>query len=281
MEVIGGVSSIITLVSTITKLAKQLNEVRESYNSVALNTTLVVSQLSTIRVALEALHEWRSNDKEDTNHSKQLDNDLGLSLSCCAILITVIDGKLGESGYTPGMRQKIRYVWLEDILKEYLSNLDGQVRALQLLLTIYQCKTATEQRHRLERAESRMIIEHVRAETQTLRTVKRDISDAASVLSLDPSIIFDFDAILMEHPAYVSTYGEVRSPCAPNVWPLLIAVLSAPASSTPKGSSSVRPSSSPRSSAETATCTTATAPAKEKAGLESIPWSGDRCWHNH
>ncbi len=209
MDVIAGVSSIVTLVSTITNLAKQLNEVRESYNSVALNTTLVVSQLSTIKAALEALHDWRTNDQENTDHSKQLDKDLGLSLSCCAILITVIDGKLGESGYTPGMKQKIKYVWLEDILKEYLSNLEGQVRALQLLLTIYQCKTATEQRQRLERAESRRIIENVRAETQTLRTVNKDISDAASVLSLDPSINFDFDAILMKHPAYVNVYGDV------------------------------------------------------------------------
>ena len=209
MEVIGGVSSIITLVSTITKLAKQLNEVRESYESVALNTTLVVSQLSTIKAALEALHNWRSNDGENSDTSKQLDKDLGLSLSCCAILITVIDGKLGEAGYTPGIRQKIRYVWLEDILKEYLSNLEGQVRALQLLLTIYQCKTATEQRQRLERAESRKIIENVRADTQTLRTGHQDLSDAASVLSLDPSINFDFDAILLKHPAYVNVYGDV------------------------------------------------------------------------
>lgn len=215
MEVIGGVSSIITLVSTITKLAKQLNEVRESYNNVALNVTLVVSQLSTIKAALEALHVWRTNDRDDTDRSKQLDIDLGLSLSCCAILITVIDGKLGESGYTPGIKQKIRYVWLEDILKEYLSNLEGQVRALQLLLTIYQCTTATEQRQRLERAESRRIIENVRVETQTLRAENKDISDAASVLSLDPSINFDFDAILMKHPAYVNVYGDVSYPPAP------------------------------------------------------------------
>ena len=209
MEIIAAASSILTLISGITKLAKSLNEVRDSYNNVALNTTLVASSLSTIRAALEALHEWRSNDQETADHSKQLDKDLEVSLSCCAILITVIDGKLGESGYKPGMKQKIRYVWLEDILKEYLSNLEGQVRALQLLLTIYQCKTATEQRQKLERAESRRIIENVRAETQTLRTANRDFQDAASVLSLDPSVHFDFDSVLMTTPAYINVYGEV------------------------------------------------------------------------
>lgn len=209
MEGIAAAGSILQVIFSVTKLAKQLNEVRESYGSVALNTTLVTSQLSTIRAALEALHDWRSNDREITDHSQQLDKDLEVSLSCCAILITVIDGKLGESGYKPGVKQKIKYVWLEDILKEYLSNLEGQVRALQLLLTIYQCKTATEKKQKLARAESRRIIENVRAKTQTLRSDNKDFQDAASVLSLDPSIHFDFDSILMKTPAYIHAYGEV------------------------------------------------------------------------
>ena len=212
MEVIAAASSIIQVIDSVTRLAKQLNEIRESYNNVALNSTLVASQLSTIRAALEALHDWRSNDREITDHSHQLDKDLEVSLGCCAILIAVIDGKLGESGYKPGMGQKIRYVWLESILKEYLSNLEGQVRALQLLLTIYQCKTASEKKQRLARVESRRIIENVRAETETLRTGNKDFQDAASVLSLDPSVHFDFDSVLMKTPAYKNAYGQVICP---------------------------------------------------------------------
>ncbi|KAL2043911.1 hypothetical protein N7G274_003431 [Stereocaulon virgatum] len=208
MEAVAAASSILTLVAGITKLAKSLNEVRDSYNNVALSITLVASSLSTIRAALEALHKWRANDRGTADHSKQFDKDLEVSLSCCAILITVIDGKLSESGYKSGIKQRIRYIWLEDTLKDYLSNLEGQVRALQLLLTIYQCKTATEQRQKLERAESRRIIENVRSETQTLRTANKDFQDAASVLSLDPSVRFDFDSVLMTTPTYMNVYGQ-------------------------------------------------------------------------
>ena len=209
LEIVGGIGAILSVIASVTKLAKGLNDVRSQYDRVALNTTLVASQLSTIRAALEALYEWRANDKTSTDASIQLDKDLGVSLSCCAILITVIEGKLGESGYTPGMKQKIKYVWLEDILKEYISNLEGQVRALQLLLTIFQCKTATEQKRRLQRAESRRIMEHVYAETASLRTDNKDFEDSASVLSLDPSVNFDVDSILMKSPAYQRVYGEV------------------------------------------------------------------------
>ena len=202
MEVIGGISGVLQVVTSVSKLAKNLNEVRERYNNVALNMTLVSSQLSSIRAALEAIAEWRQGAQDGSRPSQQLDEDLAISLNCCAILITVIDAKLGEAGYTPGLKQKIRHLWLENVLKEYLSNLEGQVRALQLLLTIFQCRTQTEQRQKLEQSESRTIIEQVRAETATL-------SDAVSVSSFHPSVTFEMDSILMQHPAYKQAYGKV------------------------------------------------------------------------
>ena len=217
MEVIAGLSSILQVIENVTKVAKRLNEVRESYNNVALNTTLVASQLSTIRAALEALYEWRASDQDSTGPSRQLDKDLGMSLSCCAILISVIDGKLDDSGYMPGLKQKIKYLWLEDILKEYISNLEGQVRALQLLLTIFQCRTATEKRQKLATEESRTIIEQVRVETASLALESKDFQDAASMLSLDPSVTLDIDSILMKSPAYKRVYGDVRLRMAPPI----------------------------------------------------------------
>ena len=210
MEVIAGLSSILQVVDSVTRVAKRLNEVRESYNNVALNTTLVASQLSTIRAALEALYEWRASDQDSTGASRQLDTDLGMSLSCCAILISVIDGKLDDSGYMPGLKQKIKYLWLEDILKDYVSNLEGQVRALQLLLTIFQCRTATEKRQKLAAEESRTIMEQVRVETASLALDNMDLQDAGSVLSLDPSVTLDIDSILMKSPAYKRVYRNAR-----------------------------------------------------------------------
>ena len=208
MEAIAGVSAILQVIDTVTRVAKRLNEVRESYTNVALNTALVEGQLSTIRAALEALNEWRANDRDSSGPSKQLDKDLAMSLSCCAILISVIDGKLDEAGHRPGLVKKIRYLWLEDILKEYISNLEGQVRALQLLLTIFQCRTEAEKRQRLANEESRTIMEQVRAETASLAVDNRDFQETASILSLDPSVTFDIDSILMQSPAYRRVYGD-------------------------------------------------------------------------
>ena len=210
MEVIAGVSAIVQVIESVTRVTKRLKELRESYNNVALNTTLVESRLLTIQAALVALHEWRANDPESSRPSKQLDNDLGMSLNCCAILISVINKKLDESSHKHGLKQKIEYLCSEDILKEYISNLEGQVRALQLLLIVFQCRTETEKRKELEKEENRTIMQQVRAETASLAKNTKDFQETASILSLDPSVTFNVDSILMESPVYKRVYGNAR-----------------------------------------------------------------------
>ncbi|KAI4138788.1 MAG: hypothetical protein LQ341_004510 [Variospora aurantia] len=209
MEIIGGVSGVLAIVGIVGKVTKKLNEVKESYDSVALNIQLAAIQLSTIRDALEAIAEWRLSNNTNSKASKNLDGTLAESLKGCAVLITVIDGKLGEAGYTPGVKRKIRHLWLEDVLRGYMSNLDGQVRALQLLLTSFQCRTVTEQMQRLERAEARSLFEKNRADTASLTVGNKDLEDAASVLSFEPSVNFDMDEELLKHPRYIAAYGNV------------------------------------------------------------------------
>ena len=67
-----------------------------SINSVPLNITLVASQLSTIRAALDAIADWRHSAHTSSEYAKKLDEDLSVSINCCAILITVIDSKAGK-----------------------------------------------------------------------------------------------------------------------------------------------------------------------------------------
>lgn len=138
MDVFSGVGAVVALLTSVGTLTKRLHDVKSKYNDVGLHTATVSSQLSLIRAALDQIKEWRARVSSDCESSKQLDEDLDTSLKCCAILIAVITTKLGESNALPGVKEKVNYVWHENILKEYISNLDGQIRALQLLLTIIQ-----------------------------------------------------------------------------------------------------------------------------------------------
>ena len=142
MDVIGGIASVASLVDCVIRLAKTLNDLREKYDYAALNISLVASSLWTIRAALEAIDAWRNSTHDSSQSSRQLDLDLRISLESCAVLVAVIDRKLGETNLTkPSVFDKLRFVSLDSLLKDFTSNLDGQVRALQLLLTIFQWYT--------------------------------------------------------------------------------------------------------------------------------------------
>ena len=151
METVGGIGAVIAVIGSVATLAKRLTEVKEKYDNAAIYITLACMQLSTMRSALEAIRDWRSSVSDTSDLSRQLHEDLGVSLKCCAILIDVINAKLGEAGYTVGLKQKIRYVWLESTLREYISNLEGQVGALSLLLNIFQWYQSIEPYRRLIR----------------------------------------------------------------------------------------------------------------------------------
>ena len=70
-------------------------------------------------------------------------------------------------------------------------------------------RTATEQTQRLERADSRTVLENLRADTASLQPDQRELSDAASMLSVDPSVNLEVDSIILKHPAYEKAYGRV------------------------------------------------------------------------
>lgn len=218
MEVVGGISAIITIIDGVATLAKRLNEVRDKYENVALYITLACARLSSMRAALEAIREWSSNTSDTSDLSRQLHQDLDVSLKCCAILIDVINAKLGEAGYTTGLKEKIRYLWLEDTLKEYISNLEGQVGALSLLLSIFQCRTAVEQNRRLELTESRAIIKRVCDETTSLSLRTADSRYSVDLLSQHPSFHLEVDSILLRSGPYVNAYGKAQRHRANRKW---------------------------------------------------------------
>ena len=139
MDPFSAVAGTAGLISSVTALATVFNTLQERYQNASLNITLVAGSLWTIKAALDAVQEWRATVVDQSKSSEQLDRDLGLSLESCAVLITVIDRKLGETDLVkPSVLDHLRFVQLDSVFKDFVSNLDGQVRALQLLLTISQ-----------------------------------------------------------------------------------------------------------------------------------------------
>ena len=155
MDPLSAVAGVVGLIGGVTKVATTLHGLKEKYDYSALNITLVTGSLWTVKAALEAIREWRSTSNDASRPSQQLDQDLKLSLESCAVLVTVVERKLGESDLTnPSVYDRLRFVQLDDLFKSFTSSLDTQVRALQLLLTIFQWygKTSAKRKNAINSA---------------------------------------------------------------------------------------------------------------------------------
>jgi hypothetical protein len=139
MEAIGTAAGVVGLVTSVIKLTTALNSVRKRYNYAAPHITGITSSLWTIKAALEAIENLRISSKDTSQCSQQLDSDLEISLQSCALLVAVIERKLAETNLAkPTFWDNISFVGLDATCKDFESNLDAQVRALHLLLTIFQ-----------------------------------------------------------------------------------------------------------------------------------------------
>lgn len=140
MEAIGAAAAVVGLVSSVARVATTLTNLQQRYSYAALNIAFITSSLWTTKAALEAIGAWRATTSTDSSQSsQQLDVDLEVSLQAVALLVAVLERKLAEMNLdNPTFMDKARFLALDAIYKDFTSNLDAQIRALHLLLTIYQ-----------------------------------------------------------------------------------------------------------------------------------------------
>ncbi len=179
-------------ISSVDEVVKRLREACESDNDIVFITAGHFTDLCAI---LEAILTWHMTENSGKEIIPQLHKDISIRLDKCAILVKVIFGQLSESGYMPGFKgkQKIRYIWLEDVLKRQLLRLEYLVRALRLLLIICRRRTSADQTKLLAIPARREIIEKV-------GTKIMELDDRTTMLPQDLSVHQDVDTTPRKPP---------------------------------------------------------------------------------
>ena len=142
MEPVSVATSILAIIKGITTIVESLNDLKPAYEGVNLSVTLLISQLSTLKAALGQISEWVTTRLYAVPKHEQLVADLSTSVEGCEVLILVLDEQIqrvqpdGTEGL--GFRNKLRYMWDDDKIKEYLGHLGNHTNALNLLLTALQ-----------------------------------------------------------------------------------------------------------------------------------------------
>lgn len=141
ISAIGFVSSVLSIIELVTKGIGTLSELRDRYRIADLKISLLIGQLSTLNTALNQV-TYVLNNNRDLSQDDQLVRDFTTSLACVEAVIMLIDERISPlqqhsvNGSKP--MGKINFLWDETTLKDYLSLLNNQVNALNLLLTALQ-----------------------------------------------------------------------------------------------------------------------------------------------
>jgi hypothetical protein len=141
ISAISFVSAIAGIVDLVAKGVLSLSDLQSRYRIADIKFHLLITQLSTLKVALIQIGLL----VEDVSHAPrniQLVSALSTSLSSLETIIGALDNRLSQlqRNAEDGLSNwgKFNYVWDEQTMRDYLSLLDHQVNALNLLLSALQ-----------------------------------------------------------------------------------------------------------------------------------------------
>jgi hypothetical protein len=134
VSMVGLVSACLQIASQLITTTRDINSLAKSYKSFQASLSLVESRIITIRAAVSELQQWYFAK----NHliSEELGEGLESALISCA---TVLKGIQAQFEKIRGSRNRgIRYIWEEKDIKLHERNLDSQITALHLLVSVLQ-----------------------------------------------------------------------------------------------------------------------------------------------
>lgn len=138
VSAIGLAGSIVGIIDVAARSISALRALQQRWKAADLTISLLISQLTTLKAALNQIKEWISTSI-NANHHFQLVMDLGASLESCETLLLFIDGQLAhlewEDNNALSFESKIKAVLHDKTIKECANHLANQSTALNLLLT--------------------------------------------------------------------------------------------------------------------------------------------------
>ena len=142
ISAVGLTASLLKTVDAIAKSISSLVDLQSSYKRADLTVSLLIGHLATLKAALRQICEWRTVSLVAVPHHEQLLSDLNVSIEGCMVLLSILDDRIGlcQQYENKGLkiRGKARLLWGEHDTNQYLTHLNNQIIALNLLLTALQ-----------------------------------------------------------------------------------------------------------------------------------------------
>ena len=132
----------VRIIELVTNCVVRLRAAEERYGTADLTITLLLSHLSTLKAALSQLQIWVASTSFLSSQHYQLIMDVDAALSCCHLLIGVLDARISELDWDGenemDFKSKAKLVLNHRVTKECVGHLSHQTIAFSLLLNAFQ-----------------------------------------------------------------------------------------------------------------------------------------------
>ncbi len=139
VSVIGLGASIVGIIDVVTRTLTSLRQLQQRWKKADLTVGLLVSQLTTLKAALNQISDWVNQRLEGAIQHHQLVIDLESSMESCNMLVSLMDGSISELNFDEKnslvFESRAKAVLQDAQVKECVSHLHNQAMALNLLLT--------------------------------------------------------------------------------------------------------------------------------------------------
>ncbi|KAI1075878.1 G-alpha-domain-containing protein [Whalleya microplaca] len=199
------VSSAISVGEVVLKCINRLGLLKAKYHNAPLIISTLIGQLYIIQAALDQLSAWKSGHLDQDPRYRHLASQINNSFDCFRPLMIALQQKLDRSGIQEvgqlKVKETILFLWNEGEMNDYVTLLNHQANALNLLLQAVQCNTWAQQDNIIGREENRSILK-LAQDCSTSLVGHDDTSSFTSESTAALSKTFDFDSIVLGSRLY-------------------------------------------------------------------------------
>ena len=120
---------------------QKLEALRQRFKQADTTVRLLVERLKSLRYSLKCIANWSSPKRGASPCSRELKDALSVCLHGCTTQVDYLSNFIGgffTANAPMRFADKARFIWKSDTMKEYLNNLDFEIKALDLMLNSYQ-----------------------------------------------------------------------------------------------------------------------------------------------
>ena len=141
MEVIGLIGSVTNIIDVTARCLRVLRNLQLRWQIADFMVDSLVSQLVTLNIALNQIHEWMSTASDASHQHHSLVIDLSSTLTCCRNLVIFVDGHLAQFEWNDEandltFQSRARAVKNDSTMKQCVGYLNDQSTALNLLFSV-------------------------------------------------------------------------------------------------------------------------------------------------